>query len=114
MTHEGSHVAGQAGRAGRAGAGSHHHRADRRGHPGSQCEKTQVRGEAKGAALFGYTKLYGSVPGGQAPLASEPTDPLGLTQLTTHRLPLDEASDAYAMLQQKADDRIKVVLDPAA
>ena len=32
----------------------------------SQCETTQVRDQAKGAALFGYTKLYGQVPGGQA------------------------------------------------
>jgi threonine dehydrogenase-like Zn-dependent dehydrogenase len=32
----------------------------------SQCETTQVTGEGTGAALFGYTKLYGRVPGGQA------------------------------------------------
>jgi threonine dehydrogenase-like Zn-dependent dehydrogenase len=32
----------------------------------SQCETTQVRDQGSGAALFGYTKLYGSVPGGQA------------------------------------------------
>jgi threonine dehydrogenase-like Zn-dependent dehydrogenase len=32
----------------------------------SQCETTQVREQGKGAALFGYTKLYGAVPGGQA------------------------------------------------
>ena len=32
----------------------------------AQCETTQVREEGKGAALFGYTKLYGQVPGGQA------------------------------------------------
>jgi threonine dehydrogenase-like Zn-dependent dehydrogenase len=32
----------------------------------AQCETTQVRAEQKGAALFGYTRLYGSVPGGQA------------------------------------------------
>ena len=32
----------------------------------SQCETTQVRAQDKGAALFGYTELYGSVPGGQA------------------------------------------------
>jgi threonine dehydrogenase-like Zn-dependent dehydrogenase len=32
----------------------------------SQCETTQVREYDKGAALFGYTKLYGRVPGGQA------------------------------------------------
>jgi threonine dehydrogenase-like Zn-dependent dehydrogenase len=32
----------------------------------SQCETTQVHEQGKGAALFGYTKLYGQVPGGQA------------------------------------------------
>jgi threonine dehydrogenase-like Zn-dependent dehydrogenase len=32
----------------------------------SQCETTQVKEHDKGASLFGYTKLYGSVPGGQA------------------------------------------------
>jgi threonine dehydrogenase-like Zn-dependent dehydrogenase len=32
----------------------------------SQCETTQVTEYGKGAALFGYTRLYGSVPGGQA------------------------------------------------
>ena len=32
----------------------------------AQCETTQVREQDKGAALFGYTKLYGQVPGGQA------------------------------------------------
>lgn len=32
----------------------------------AQCETTQVRGQGKGAALFGYTSLYGAVPGGQA------------------------------------------------
>jgi threonine dehydrogenase-like Zn-dependent dehydrogenase len=32
----------------------------------SQCETTQVRDHHMGAALFGYTKLYGEVPGGQA------------------------------------------------
>jgi threonine dehydrogenase-like Zn-dependent dehydrogenase len=32
----------------------------------SQCETTQVREHGMGAALFGYTRLYGQVPGGQA------------------------------------------------
>jgi threonine dehydrogenase-like Zn-dependent dehydrogenase len=32
----------------------------------TQCETTQVRDEGMGAALFGYTRLYGEVPGGQA------------------------------------------------
>lgn len=32
----------------------------------AQCETTQVREQGTGAALFGYTRLYGQVPGGQA------------------------------------------------
>src|SRR5215211_2364001 len=32
----------------------------------AQCETTQVREQGKGGALFGYTRLYGSVPGAQA------------------------------------------------
>jgi threonine dehydrogenase-like Zn-dependent dehydrogenase len=32
----------------------------------AQCETTQVREHGTGAALFGYTKLYGQVPGAQA------------------------------------------------
>jgi threonine dehydrogenase-like Zn-dependent dehydrogenase len=32
----------------------------------SQCETTQNRRYGKGASLFGYTHIYGAVPGGQA------------------------------------------------
>ncbi len=32
----------------------------------TQCETTQVTGEGMGAQLFGYTRLYGAVPGAQA------------------------------------------------
>ena len=32
----------------------------------AQCETTQVREPGQGRRLFGYTSLYGSVPGGQA------------------------------------------------
>ena len=38
----------------------------------SQCETTQVREQGTGASLFGYTKLYGQVPGGQAELLRVP------------------------------------------
>ncbi|MER7704019.1 alcohol dehydrogenase catalytic domain-containing protein [Kitasatospora sp. NPDC097605] len=38
----------------------------------SQCETTQVHAYGTGAALFGYTKLYGQVPGGQAELLRVP------------------------------------------
>jgi threonine dehydrogenase-like Zn-dependent dehydrogenase len=43
----------------------------------SQCETTQVREQGKGAALFGYTKLYGEVPGGQAELLRVPQGHFG-------------------------------------
>ncbi len=38
----------------------------------SQCETTQVREHGSGAALFGYTKLYGQVPGCQAEFVRVP------------------------------------------
>ncbi|MBD8058990.1 glutathione-dependent formaldehyde dehydrogenase [Cellulomonas sp. JH27-2] len=48
------------------------------------------------------------------PLVQDPSDPLGVLDLRTHRLPLDEAPAAYEMFQKKQDGCIKVVLDPAA
>ena len=38
----------------------------------SQCETTQNRDHGTGASLFGYSKLYGQVPGGQAELMRVP------------------------------------------
>ena len=38
----------------------------------SQCETTQLHEYGTGASLFGYTKLYGQVPGGQAELLRVP------------------------------------------
>ena len=38
----------------------------------TQCETTQVREQGMGAALFGYSELYGSVPGGQSELLRVP------------------------------------------
>ena len=46
----------------------------------SQCETTQVREQGMGAALFGYTKLYGQVPGGQAEFLRVPAGPLRADQ----------------------------------
>jgi threonine dehydrogenase-like Zn-dependent dehydrogenase len=47
----------------------------------SQCETTQVREYGCGAALFGYTKLYGQVPGGQAELLRVPQAQFGPIQV---------------------------------
>ncbi len=38
----------------------------------TQCETTQVREQGMGAALFGFSELYGEVPGGQAELLRVP------------------------------------------
>ncbi|BDO40633.1 hypothetical protein CELD12_01230 [Cellulomonas sp. NTE-D12] len=46
------------------------------------------------------------------PLVSDPTDPRGVLDLRTHRLPLAQAPGAYAMFQRKEEGCIKVVLDP--
>jgi threonine dehydrogenase-like Zn-dependent dehydrogenase len=43
----------------------------------TQCETTQVRDQGMGAALFGYTKLYGEVPGAQAELLRVPQAQFG-------------------------------------
>jgi threonine dehydrogenase-like Zn-dependent dehydrogenase len=45
-------------------------------------------------------------------LEEDAGDPLGTDDLTTHRLPLDEAPHAYSMFQKKEDGAIKVVLEP--
>lgn len=47
------------------------------------------------------------------PLVEDPSDPLGVTDLVTHRLPLEEAASAYETFQKKHDGCIKVVLDPS-
>jgi len=46
------------------------------------------------------------------PLVDDPSDPLGVLDLTTHRLPLEAAPDAYETFQKKEDGCIKVVLQP--
>jgi threonine dehydrogenase-like Zn-dependent dehydrogenase len=43
----------------------------------TQCETTQVREQGMGAALFGYMKLYGQVPGAQAEFLRVPQAQFG-------------------------------------
>ncbi|MFF2488411.1 zinc-dependent alcohol dehydrogenase [Microbacterium sp. NPDC058062] len=59
----------------------------------SQCETTQVREYDSGAALFGYTKLYGQVPGGQAELLRVP-----LAEYNTVRVGTDLPDERYLFL----------------
>lgn len=46
------------------------------------------------------------------PLVEDPSDPLGVEDLTTHRVPLEQAPDMYEIFQKKEDGCIKVVLTP--
>ena len=62
---------------------------------------------------FGQANVLRWVPD-LLPLVADPSDPLGVLDLRTHRWALEDAPDAYAMFQTKADGCIKVVLDPAA
>jgi threonine dehydrogenase-like Zn-dependent dehydrogenase len=46
------------------------------------------------------------------PLLTGDGDPLGVDTFATHRLPLAEAPDAYAMFQAKRDGAVKVLFEP--
>ncbi|WP_433833094.1 zinc-dependent alcohol dehydrogenase [Actinoplanes sp. CA-015351] len=50
----------------------------------AQCETTQVTSEGKGASLFGYTRLYGQVPGGQAEFLRVPQAQFGPIKVPSH------------------------------
>jgi threonine dehydrogenase-like Zn-dependent dehydrogenase len=59
----------------------------------TQCETTQVRDQGMGAALFGFSKLYGEVPGGQAEYLRVPQ-----AQFTHIKLPDGPPDDRFAYL----------------
>jgi threonine dehydrogenase-like Zn-dependent dehydrogenase len=59
----------------------------------TQCETTQVRDQDMGAALFGYSKLYGAVSGGQAELLRVPQ-----AQNTTIKVPEGPPDDRFVYL----------------
>ena len=46
------------------------------------------------------------------PIVEDPSDPLGVTDLMTHEVSIDEAPAAYKNFQKKTDGTIKVVLKP--
>lgn len=50
----------------------------------SQCETTQVRSQNMGGSLFGFTKVYGQVPGGQAEYVRVPQAQYGPVKLPDH------------------------------
>ncbi len=59
----------------------------------TQCETTQVRDHKMGAALFGYTRLYGQVPGGQAEYLRVPQ-----AQFGPIKVPQGPADDRFVYL----------------
>ncbi|MFE9448232.1 zinc-dependent alcohol dehydrogenase [Streptomyces sp. NPDC006739] len=59
----------------------------------TQCETTQVTGEGMGAALFGYTRLYGAVPGAQAEYLRVPQ-----AQYGPIKIPEGPADDRFVYL----------------
>ena len=59
----------------------------------TQCETTQVREKDSGAALFGFSQLYDSVPGGQAEYLRVPQ-----AQFTHVKLPDGPPDDRCAYL----------------
>ena len=59
----------------------------------TQCETTQVRDQGMGAALFGYSSLYGAVPGGQAEYLRVPQ-----AQFTHMKVPEGPADSRFVYL----------------
>ena len=59
----------------------------------AQCETTQNVQQGKGASLFGYTSLYGAVPGGQADLVRVPHADFGPIVV-----PTEHADERYLYL----------------
>jgi threonine dehydrogenase-like Zn-dependent dehydrogenase len=59
----------------------------------SQCETTQNRDQGTGASLFGYSTLYGEVPGGQAEYLRIPQ-----AQYTHIKVPEDGPDERYVYL----------------
>jgi threonine dehydrogenase-like Zn-dependent dehydrogenase len=59
----------------------------------TQCETTQVREQGTGAALFGFSKLYGEVPGGQAEYLRVPQ-----AQFTHIKVPDGPPDDRFVYL----------------
>jgi threonine dehydrogenase-like Zn-dependent dehydrogenase len=59
----------------------------------TQCETTQVRDQGMGAALFGFSKLYGQVPGGQAEYLRVPQ-----AQFTHIKVPDGPSDDRFVYL----------------
>jgi threonine dehydrogenase-like Zn-dependent dehydrogenase len=59
----------------------------------TQCEVTQVREQQRGATLFGYTKLYGHIPGGQAEYLRVP-----LADFMAKKVPEGPSDDRFLFL----------------
>ncbi|GAC02847.1 putative aldehyde dehydrogenase [Gordonia namibiensis NBRC 108229] len=59
----------------------------------TQCSTTRVTEQGMGAALFGYSQLYGSVPGGQAEYLRVPQ-----AQFTHIKVPLENPDSRYVYL----------------
>lgn len=60
---------------------------------------------------FGQCNVHQWLPD-LLPLAEGPSDPLGLEDLVTHRVPLEQAPEMYRKFRDKEDGCIKVVLKP--
>jgi len=59
----------------------------------TQCETTQVRDQGMGAALFGFSKLYGEVPGAQAQYLRVPE-----AQYTSIKVPEGPTDERFLFL----------------
>ena len=69
----------------------------------TQCETTQVRDQGMGAALFGFSKLYGEVPGAQAEFLRVPE-----AQYTSIKVPEGPPDERFLFLSDVIPDGLAV------
>ncbi len=69
----------------------------------TQCETTQVREHGMGAALYGFSRLYGEVPGGQAEYLRAP-----LVDANAVVVPDGPPDDRFVYLSDVLPDRVAV------
>ena len=71
------------------------------------CSRCSTR-----ASRSGWARRTSSAGSTTSCRCSPTADPLGVDDLATHRLPLDEAPHGYEIFQKKQDGAIKVVFEP--
>jgi threonine dehydrogenase-like Zn-dependent dehydrogenase len=74
------------------------------------CRRRRLPGRAKSRATRqAHVRRW---TGDLMPIVTDDSDPLGIQQLATHHLPLEDAPHGYQIFRDKTEGCIKVILHP--